>query len=64
LPQIAGQVQDQVADAVERGVRAPPNLFVVQLSLAMLDFGQGRGQFGGGLGADGASQFVSGHGKL
>src|SRR5262249_42098647 len=55
LPQVAAQVQDQVADAVETRLRPPPHLLVIQLTQAVLDAIQGALQLVRRRSANGSS---------
>src|SRR5262249_53452164 len=61
LPQIAAQVQDQVADAIETRLGAPPQLLVTQLTKAVPDAIQGAIQLVRRRGPNGNSQFVGSH---
>jgi hypothetical protein len=54
-------VQDQVADAVEVWLGAPPHLFVIQLAQAVLDATQGALQLVSRRSPNDSGQFVSSH---
>src|ERR1043166_3957029 len=61
LLQIAGQVQDEIADAVHVGRRAPPDLFVRELANAMVDALKCGFEFASRGVADGGCQFIGVH---